>query len=91
MLFQSPSFWNRLFTLLFYFLSDTVRRWFSLSLQENLIRDLGLAPSGGAVDLLSLEKDAAFGMYFSHYMFDAVRPTLPNTIDVGMIHCKEAK
>ena len=43
------------------------------------------------VDLLALEQDAAFGMYFSNYLFDAVRPTLPNTIDVGMIHCKEAK
>ncbi len=27
-------------------------------------------------------------MYFTHPYFDAVRPTLPNTIDVGMIHCR---
>ena len=30
-------------------------------------------------------------MYFSNYLFDAVRPTLPNTIDIGAIHCRKAR
>ena len=40
---------------------------------------------------MSLESEASYGLYFSHWLFDAVRPTLPNTADVGMIQCREAK
>ena len=44
-----------------------------------------------STDLLDLEQKAGFGMYFSNYLFDAVRPTLPNTIDIGAIHCRKAR
>ena len=44
-----------------------------------------------SLDLLSLEREAQFGFYFSHFRFDSVRPTLPNTADVGTIHCRTPK
>ncbi len=43
------------------------------------------------MDLLALEREAQFGLYFSHFAFDAVRPTLPNTADVGLIHCRDPR
>ena len=42
------------------------------------------------INLWEMERNASFGMYFAHYIFDSIRPTLPNTIDVGMIHCRPA-
>ena len=89
-MFQVPGFKQRLMTLLTYYFYRPLKRWFSTGIQEKLLRDLELVDPVQGIDLLEVEGTADFGMYFSHYLFDAVRPTLPNTIDIGMIHCKEA-
>ena len=88
---EVPSFSQRLFTLTTYFFYRPAKRWFSTGVQEQLLLDLGLVDEGRGLDLLEVEQGADFGMYFSHYLFDAVRPTLPNTIDIGMIHCRETE
>ena len=54
---------------------------------NNLTKDLGKKK----VNLAELEEKAAFGFYFSHWLFDSVRPTLPNTVDIGMIHCRDSQ
>lgn len=86
---ETPSFKQRLMTMCSYYFYRPIKRFFSTSVQENLLVELGLVDT--KLDLLDVESTADFGMYFSHYLFDAIRPTLPNTIDIGMIHCQEAR
>ena len=47
-------------------------------------------PSYQVSDYASLERDADMGFYFSSPVLGQVFPRLPNTLNVGFIHCRYA-
>jgi len=48
-------------------------------------------PSYQVSDYASLERDADMGFYFSSPVLGQVFPRLPNTLNVGFIHCRSGK
>ena len=83
-----PGFWDRLSVLLGSLLHEYIKSLSTMSQAESWISRY---PEPDAPSLMDLERNASFGMYFAHYLFDSIRPTLPNTIDVGTIHCRPAR
>ena len=83
-----PGFFDRLSVLLGSLLHEYIKSLSTMSQAESWITRY---PESDAPSLMDLERNASFGMYFAHYLFDSIRPTLPNTIDVGTIHCRPAR
>ena len=83
-----PGFFERLYIFLGSLFHESMKTFMTQS-QIDLWKSR--YPEPELPSLIDLEKNASFGMYFAHYLFDAVRPTLPNTIDVGTIHCRPPK
>lgn len=85
---ETPGLINRLVAMIIHLGYHHMKQWAFVNAQENLLKDLNIS---FGTNLLQLETEASFGMYFSHFAFDSIRPTLPNTIDIGLIHCVESK
>jgi hypothetical protein len=83
-----PGFFDRLYTFLGSLFHESLKQ---LMTQSQIDIWMSRYPDSNFPSLIELEKNASFGMYFAHYLFDSVRPTLPNTIDVGTIHCRPQK
>ncbi|XP_059089673.1 UDP-glucosyltransferase 2-like [Tigriopus californicus] len=85
---ETPGLFHRLIAIIIHLGYHHMKQWAFVNTQESLLKDLNISHG---TDLLQLESEASFGMYFSHFAFDSIRPTLPNTIDIGLIHCVESK
>lgn len=87
-----PSFHERLALFVEFYFIGGIKRLLAKP-QEKLWREylLSRGKQPSPYDLWDLERNASFGMYFSHYIFDSIRPTLPNTVDVGFIQCQPPK
>ncbi|XP_045163477.2 UDP-glycosyltransferase UGT4-like [Mercenaria mercenaria] len=88
---ETPGFLTRLINFIFFNAFGSVKTLMWLDTQNDVLRELNLLQKDVSIDFLQLERNASFGMYSTHYLFDAVRPTLPNTVDIGFIHCRPAR